>query len=196
MKQAIKGYKALQKLVLPSNFFTGYLMFSKDGTIINSRLIFDNELTEIAEEPIEEKAIVPLPIKIEVADSDEMLLAHLLREKAALAQEQIGPIIHNISTILEDVLEKDSLFLPSAFSELLDLYRTKQEELREGIRQVIQNFELVHPKIKNTTLEYLLREHGLLDFYNSAPPPREDLGLLEWNALQNLKRASFVPILL
>lgn len=189
MKEAFKGYLALQRLVLPSNFFTGYLLYSKEGKIINSRLIINSEVSVAApEESIEEKVIAELePATFEIATDDEVLIANILREKVEAAQEEIGPIIHNMYLILEDIIEKDSLFLPTSIQQLIDLYQIKQEGLQESIKKTLDDFRKTNPHIGDSIVNRLLREHGLLDFYHSEGDQEEEvLGFAEWQALQNL----------
>lgn len=188
MKEAFKGYLALQRLVLPSNFFTGYLLYSKEGKIINSRLVINSETNgPRIEEPQEEIAEASSP-KLEIVSDDEMLIANLLREQVEAAQEEIGPIIHNIYLILEDIIEKDSLFLPSSIQQLIDLYRIKHQLVQESIKKTLEDFRKTNPNIEDVMINRLLREYGLLDFYYSELGQEEEhaLSISNWEALQNL----------
>lgn len=195
MQESFKGYLALQKLVLPSNFFTGYLLFSNEGQIVNSRLTINSELPIEPEAEQEEKIIAeePLP-KLEIIGNDEMQIAHLLRDKVEAAQEEIGPIIHNIYMILEETIEKDSLFLPPSIQQLIDLYQIKQGLVRESIKKSLDEFRRTHPQTEESVIHRLLREHGLLDFYNSSSPQEEFLDLSSWKSLQNLNLRKIVKI--
>lgn len=196
LKHAFKGQKALQKLVIPTNFFTGYLVFSKEGKITGSRLTIDNDFFEHREEPKElvaDNFDTDEPLQKEATASKEIILANQLREKMEIAQEEIGPIIHNLYTILEDALEKDSLFLPQSAMQLFDLYLLKQESLRKSLQKTVEDLKSEY-NIKEMTINHLLREYGLLDFYNSDPikpakkDQEEELTFENWQSFQNLHR--------
>lgn len=191
MKEAFKGYLALQRLVLPSNFFTGYLLYTKEGKIVNSRLVINSETRSTPDETSEDKIIAEAAFqKLEIVDDDEMHIKGLLKEKVEAAQEEIGPIIHNIFLIIEDVISKDSFFLPSSVQQLLDLYQIKQQFVRESIKKTLVDYKNSKPHVGDAMINRLLREHGLLDFYYSELDQEEEeedeLGFQNWEALQNL----------
>lgn len=188
INEAFKGHQALQKLVIPANYFTAYLLFSKDGIVNNSRLIFDNDLA-LPEETLEEKNIAEKDVESfqePVVETDEIFLANVLRKKIEVAQEDIGPVIQTIYTILEDTIERDSLYLPRSAIQLFDLYQTMQVAISSSLKKMIDEFKTDHPQIAESTIEHLLREYGLLDFYLAASPKQIDLGLDQWNAFQEV----------
>lgn len=174
MKQAFKGYNALQKLVIPSRYFTGYLVTSKEGKIISSRLIIDNDLDP--EDPLEEKVLAEREtqiesIKVENDTHNEISIEDFLREKVETAQEEIGPIIYNIYSLLEDVIEKDSLYLPPSIHQLFDLYLIKKEEMNRVVKTAVEEMRKIHPDINDSSIDHFLREYGLLDFYINDTSP-------------------------
>lgn len=179
IKEAFKGHQALHKLVIPMNFFTAYLVFSKQGKIINSRLIVDSELSHLQAPPVE-PLIAYEPIKI--LETDETQFTHLLQEQIKNAQEEIGPILQDVYTILQETIKSESLYLPPALVDLIDLYQVKRLKISQSLSETVNTFIKDHPQISEETIHHLLREYGLLDFY----PP--DLTLENWEAFQQIKQ--------
>lgn len=178
MKQAFKGYNALQKLVIPSRYFTGYLVISNEGKIISSHLIIDNEI--VPEDTLEDKSVaeresLPEHAKIENDVQNEISIEDFLREKVESAQEEIGPIIYNIYSLLEDVIEKDSLYLPSSIHQLFDLYLVKKEEMSRVVKNAVQEMRKIHPDTNDSSIDHFLREYGLRDFYVHEPEVDEKI---------------------
>lgn len=168
LNQAFKGHRALQKLVIPSNYFTGYLIYSKDGSIIRGRLIVDDDILLSQEMISEDKNIAESATIAQGKDtgSNDHPLKTFLLKQAEMTQEEVGPIIQNLYIILEDVLEKDSFFLPPTFKQLIDEYEKKAIELGQSLRSGISDFKKNHPMKEEVSIDHLLREYGLLDFYS------------------------------
>lgn len=196
MKQAFKGYNALQKLVIPSRYFTGYLVISNEGKLIGSRLIIDNDL--VPEDPLEEKAVAEreIPIKPEI-EHHEVSIEDFLREKVEAAQEEIGPIIYNIYSLLEDVIEKDSLYLPPSIHQLFDLYLVKKDEMSRVVKNAVEEMRKTHPDINDLSIDQFLREYGLWDFYiQDSPPENSEISSSDAQELErweSIKRISDIP---
>lgn len=190
IQEAFKGYQALYRLVIPTNFFTGYLVFSKEGKIINSHLVIDNE-PEPLEAPDQDNGLIAYePGLAESDDLEEIDLAHIFREKVENAQEEIGPILQTIYTSLDEALEKESLYIPPSIIELFTIYQERQKELSFSLKKMVHAFKAAHPQMKDETIELLLREYGLLDFYLNTSTP---LDRSHWESLQHLIHFPKIP---
>lgn len=179
MQSALQGYHALKKLEMPSSFFTGYLVYGSNGKIANSQLVIDNELEEEAPpmQPLrdanevasaapaqEPPPVIHLPKEL---DGEEKI-APLLRKQADEASDTLMPILHNLNTILLDVIEKDSLTLPPTFYQLLDFYQEKQEKARTALEAMLEELRAANPTLNEFAVDKLLREYGLLDLYHNV----------------------------
>jgi hypothetical protein len=159
---------ALHKLKTPLSFFTAYLIFSKQGLIQGSHLVINNDppASSQAKSPqdkpdAEEEAVKPSA----KAPGVEEILASILKEKGEHAQEMINPIFQNLHNLLENAIEKDSIFLPPMFFQLFEQYRDKQKHIWSDIQNTVAKLKSDYPQVSEPSLKRLLREYGLLDTY-------------------------------
>lgn len=184
LKNALTASQALYKIKNTPSFFTAYLILSKQGTIQGSHLVINNDMEIEEDNPVQEEPIKPSSKPPEV----EEILASVLKEKGENAQELINPIFQNLSAILENAIEKDSIFLPPVFFQLFDQYKEKQKRIWSDIQNTVAGMKTANPGVSESTFERLLREYGLLDTYalppqgdvaESPPPSLPELGWVE-----------------
>lgn len=174
LQDALIASQALYKLKSPLSFFTAYLIFSKQGAILKSHLLINNEPEEEEEISSEKPAALEEPAKpFSKPPGAEDILATVLKEKGEHAQEIINPILQNLYTVLENAIEKDSIFLPPVFFQLFDQYKEKQKRIWSDIQNTVAGMKTSHPQVSESTYERLLREYGLLDTY--ALPHQGDI---------------------
>lgn len=164
--------KAINKIKPHDSFFTGYLLLSKKGSVINSHLVMNESLTE--EPPLEKAAAEELDFtkRLKPNIGREEIIASFLKEQGEHAQELINPIFQNLHTVLENAIEKDSVFLPPLFFQLLEQYKEKEKVIWNDIQKTVASIRVIQPQVSDSTVERLLREYGLLDIY-ALPVPEE-----------------------
>lgn len=166
MQQAIQSYHSLKKLGFAFSFLPAYLLFAKDGTIINNHLVLESSLLD-AEPHFHEKDLVfkeEVDLKPRTAEEELGILIH---NKMHLGLNATSPILRNLNAYLSDALENDSLYLPQHFYELMSDYQTEKERIRNDLIAAIAEFREKHPKITEFMVHRSLREYGMLDLYHS-----------------------------
>lgn len=173
MQQAILGYRALRKLVLSSNYFTGYLLFSEEGNITNSHLVIDSEVKEPEEEVhIAERDVEPIPVKPPV-ESNEVKLRKILEEENLKAQHVLRPLFLKMNDILEEAIQKDSVYLNPDFQKLSKEYTSESIAIQKQLHQSVEEFKRDTPELNDLVVERLLREYGFLDIYLTKMPEKK-----------------------
>lgn len=166
---ALKSYHDLKAIDFPKTFLVANLIYSPSGEIVNSHLVLESK--PIKSEEAEESTIVfeIKPKSFLHLEGDEEKIATLLKEKAQRVNTIMRPIVLNLQTLLENVVEKESFYLPVSFFNLLDLYETQAKKIREEIENSLITLRRKSPKLNEFIVERYLREYGLRDFYHNKP---------------------------
>lgn len=191
--EAEKASHLLKKAFPTQTFITAFIQKKKNKSYLNSYLVFDAKTDSSSALEPSELAEANRNLNAPLPSTPEETLSALLADSLSQQEKSLFRLLSDIHSLLDETLERDSLFLPTAFFQTLKAYSEEKTLFQNKISHTVDSFLQDHPDASEAGAYRLLRELGLLEFYQashlSEPEPEQKKSLPEqWKAIITIRR--------